>query len=573
MSQTHTNSCCDSGKAPCPECGGLKCLCRPRFFAGQLLTEQDLNRLDRYIQEKNRLHNRYLHGWGVVCGLEVSCLPCDAGSVGVSPGYALSPCGDDIIVCKEDRVDICKLIKACRQAERLDCRPYADKNHCREAEEQWVLAISYLEKPSRGVTALKGSGCRDSGNGSCGCGGAHCDCGCGHAEVQKTRSAPEQCEPTLTCEGYRYEVFKLPKEAGDTKGRDPYGLSGKFGYSSDKGEMFDRILCCIQPLFDLVKQGTAAMNNAKSRQAKYQVCCRIKKDLRAYIAELSIQHCQIFKQLDNLVCPDPELDESAFNKLMDEAGEQFLAIVWQVVLQCLCKALLPPCPGAAGDTRVPLAVVTVTGGDCRVVQVCNWTVLRKFVVTFPNLQYWFSWIPYVRLLRKLIEYLCCSFAGLKDEFQYVREKKSDDQGMAASGKSSLGNVQVQPVLQEKYAAMNLDFSEIVFRSYQRNAEAMTLKTVMGGLSGADDKTDYTRAEQENSLQFILLNMLGKPLLNSAIPGVEPFAGGLSAGGKTEAFVDLGGAGGVKEEMNELKKRLDKQDLIIDQLMAKLAGNP
>ena len=74
----------------CPACGGLECLCRPRFFAGQLLTEEDLNRLDRYIVEKNKLHNRYLHGWGVVCGLEVICHPCE-GQVTVTSGYALSP--------------------------------------------------------------------------------------------------------------------------------------------------------------------------------------------------------------------------------------------------------------------------------------------------------------------------------------------------------------------------------------------------------------------------------------------------------------------------------------------------
>ena len=60
---------------PCPDCGGLECLCRPRFFAGQLLTEQDLNRLDQYIVAKNQLHNRYLVGHGVVCGLEVAVQP------------------------------------------------------------------------------------------------------------------------------------------------------------------------------------------------------------------------------------------------------------------------------------------------------------------------------------------------------------------------------------------------------------------------------------------------------------------------------------------------------------------
>ena len=41
-------------KSPCcPDCGALECLCRPRFFAGQLLSEQDLNRLDQYIKNKN----------------------------------------------------------------------------------------------------------------------------------------------------------------------------------------------------------------------------------------------------------------------------------------------------------------------------------------------------------------------------------------------------------------------------------------------------------------------------------------------------------------------------------------
>src|ERR1044071_9745845 len=86
---------------PCPDCGGLECLCRPRFFAGQLLTEQDLNRLDHYMVEKSKLHNRYLVGWGVVCGLEVLCDQCEE-RVRVTPGYALSPCGEDIVVCKPD---------------------------------------------------------------------------------------------------------------------------------------------------------------------------------------------------------------------------------------------------------------------------------------------------------------------------------------------------------------------------------------------------------------------------------------------------------------------------------------
>ena len=73
---------CEPEPEKCSTCGMLECLCRPRFFAGQVLTADDLNRLDHYIRAKHRLHNRQLHGWGVVNGLEVTCNPCDDGVVG-----------------------------------------------------------------------------------------------------------------------------------------------------------------------------------------------------------------------------------------------------------------------------------------------------------------------------------------------------------------------------------------------------------------------------------------------------------------------------------------------------------
>src|SRR5438552_9438074 len=127
----------------CPACGGLECLCRPRFFAGQLLTEEDLNRLDHYIVAKQKLHNRYLHGWGVVCGLDVVCDGCDSGSVLVRPGYALSPCGEDVIVCADARVPICDLIAQCREVAQPDCNAPAVETGCDEPIQQWVLAICY----------------------------------------------------------------------------------------------------------------------------------------------------------------------------------------------------------------------------------------------------------------------------------------------------------------------------------------------------------------------------------------------------------------------------------------------
>jgi len=83
---------------------------RPTFFAGQLLTEEDLEALASYVSGKNRLHNRYLFGAGVVCGLDVGCLGSGSGSVLVRAGYALDCCGNDIVVPCDQQVDVNKLI-------------------------------------------------------------------------------------------------------------------------------------------------------------------------------------------------------------------------------------------------------------------------------------------------------------------------------------------------------------------------------------------------------------------------------------------------------------------------------
>ena len=46
---------CRDELPPCPVCKGLECLCRPRFFPGQLLSDEDLNRLQNYVIGKNKL--------------------------------------------------------------------------------------------------------------------------------------------------------------------------------------------------------------------------------------------------------------------------------------------------------------------------------------------------------------------------------------------------------------------------------------------------------------------------------------------------------------------------------------
>lgn len=72
--------------------GGLQ---RVRYFAGQLLTVDDFVTEQAYWIERQRRHNRCLHGWGVIEGLEVSI---GGLKLFVEPGMAIDCAGNEIFL-------------------------------------------------------------------------------------------------------------------------------------------------------------------------------------------------------------------------------------------------------------------------------------------------------------------------------------------------------------------------------------------------------------------------------------------------------------------------------------------
>src|SRR5437899_3039999 len=50
---------------------------RAKYFYGRMLSAQYFQREQDYFREKLKLHNRCLHGYGVVCGLRVKPEPID----------------------------------------------------------------------------------------------------------------------------------------------------------------------------------------------------------------------------------------------------------------------------------------------------------------------------------------------------------------------------------------------------------------------------------------------------------------------------------------------------------------
>src|SRR5436305_833241 len=81
---------------------------RPHFTTGSLLSARDLTDEQAYRLRQLRRHDRFVHGAGRVCGLHVYAAPrkLHPWTVGVCPGYAVGPCGDEIDVPARVLVDI-----------------------------------------------------------------------------------------------------------------------------------------------------------------------------------------------------------------------------------------------------------------------------------------------------------------------------------------------------------------------------------------------------------------------------------------------------------------------------------
>lgn len=108
---------------------------RVNFFPGQQLSPDDLRAEQEYHRGLRYLHNRLLHGRGVVHGFAVE--PADGG-VHVSPGLAIDPLGRELVV--PDGV-------------HLDLPPESGVDD----ETTWCVVATWEEIPSAPVAHGEGS--------------------------------------------------------------------------------------------------------------------------------------------------------------------------------------------------------------------------------------------------------------------------------------------------------------------------------------------------------------------------------------------------------------------------------
>lgn len=102
---------CIESCLPC----GLTVPKRNNYFDGKLLTARDFTDEQNYGRGMRQIHNAYLHGTGVVCGLKLIQHPaenCRRDNMVLEPGLALDCCGREIVVPEAVLVPVKALIDA-----------------------------------------------------------------------------------------------------------------------------------------------------------------------------------------------------------------------------------------------------------------------------------------------------------------------------------------------------------------------------------------------------------------------------------------------------------------------------
>src|SRR5581483_3583101 len=360
----------------CPACTGLECLDRTRFFAGQLLSEADLNNDQSYWLAKNRLHNRYLHGWGVVCGLQVVCGDCD-GWVTIKTGYAIDPCGNDIVVCAEQPFNVAKAIQACcTPVKTTNCSPprSAPPPNCQDVDQQWCITIQYDEEPTRAVAPLRPStsqtcGCGGSSKGGCSCGGSKSSgstkTACCCSTSVKQPSTTPGCEPTRILETFKLGVCAVPTDQKPTTTTES---------------------TCVQSIRQLMLQ-QPSLSNTTSPAAAYTQVCNYLASIRKFLASSSMTHCQTETALASLQIPKPG-EGAAYISQLQAVVQEMTRLLTLLLIDCVCLSLLPTCPPDPCTNCLVLACVTVRNGQ--IIDICHFGGGRRQLVTFNSLGYWLS---------------------------------------------------------------------------------------------------------------------------------------------------------------------------------------
>ncbi len=113
---------------------------RNRYFYGKLLSVEDFESEQRYMNDKRRILNRFINGVGVVCGMNV--VSVDDETISVESGLALDYAGREIVIEKP----------VLKKLGMID--GFTDYQEDDEANDNLYLYIEYQEKAQEAVHSI-----------------------------------------------------------------------------------------------------------------------------------------------------------------------------------------------------------------------------------------------------------------------------------------------------------------------------------------------------------------------------------------------------------------------------------
>jgi len=164
---------------------------RNRYFTGKFMAARDFRDEQDYFLSRHRLHNRLLHGWGIVCGLTVDRHwdeRCADRQVIVKKGIAIDCCGRELVLTKDTVVEVWPAAEegtgdesTAEQREPQRKQGYEPPPPVR----RYLLFIKYCEKPIECVPALYDDSC---------------GCGRGQAREEANRIREDACLEAMPLE-------------------------------------------------------------------------------------------------------------------------------------------------------------------------------------------------------------------------------------------------------------------------------------------------------------------------------------------------------------------------------------
>jgi hypothetical protein len=176
----------------------------------------------------------------------------------------------------------------------------------------------------------------------------------------------------------------------------------------------------------------------------------------------------------------------------------------QYLKDCICDHLLVECPDPAGK-KVYLADVSFKNGS--VYQICNFHH-RRYVHTFPTVEYWMSFVPVLPMLKAAVEKACCSvLAGVFDKFAPPVDAAAatPDKVSVASARNGLTYVRdfhpnAQYQAQKSQLSTTVQLGRLALASATRQPSPGKVASPVGAVDVVNKSSaDATRAAQAKGL--------------------------------------------------------------------------